>query len=142
MGFIDHRVTQLVTLIAEFQHRALQGRAFFHTEALCKAAGSLIADNNLQRDDLHFFNQCLAVAQLFDKMGRNTLFLQELEQVIGHFVVDNTLAGDCPLLQSIECCGVVLIIDNTEIAVIRGKNFFCLAFIKLFFLLHCFFPPV
>ncbi len=138
MGFVDHGVPQLVALIAELQHGAFHRRPLRQAEPLGEAASRLVADDDFQRDDLDLFDERLPVAELPDKVRGDSVFLQQPEQVVGHLVVDDALAGDGALFQAVERRGVVLIVHDAEIRIVRCKDLFGLAFVKLFLFFHCF----
>ena len=74
-------------------------------------------------------------------MGGDTVFFQKFAQIIGHFVVDRALADDRAFLQPVESGCVVFIRDDHKVGIFRREDFFCFAFIKLFFLFHIGLPP-
>ena len=71
-------------------------------------------------------------------MGRNTFLLKKLENMVGHAVVDHTLAHDGSFLLSVEGRCIILIINDHHIRVICCKYLLCLSFVKLLHLFHGF----
>ena len=69
-------------------------------------------------------------------MRRNTVLFQNLHQIIGHAVIDDTLAADRPLFESVERGRVVLIGNDHESGVVRCEYLFRFAFINLFSFFH------
>ena len=69
-------------------------------------------------------------------MSRNAFLFQLLHDVVGHTVVDNTLANDCALLLAVECSCIVLIVYDHNFRILGCEYFLCLALIELL----CFFP--
>ena len=136
MVFIDHGVAQVVVFIRKLEHRNAHGGAFLQAKALREAAGGLISHDNLERDDADPFHQGFAVAELFDIMGFDAVFLQELKHIIRHFVVDNAFTDNGSLFLAVKGGGVVFIIDNAQIRIIGCKHFFCLALVHLLSFLH------
>ena len=104
--------------------------------ALGEGAGGDVADDDLERDDGDLLDEGLAVGELLNEVRRHALLLEQLEHVVGHDVVDDALARDLALLLAVECGRIVLVVYNVQVRVVGCKYFFCLAFVKLFFLLH------
>ena len=138
MRLVNHRVAEFVALIAELEHGAAKRGAFGHAEAFCKAACGFVAHNNLKRNNLYLFDERFPVAELLFKMSGNSFAFKQFEQIIGHFIVDDAFAGDGSLFQAVKGRCVVLVIYNAEVFVVGCKHFFCLAFVKLFFLFQGF----
>ena len=135
--FVDHRVAQRVVLVAELDRRAVEVRALGHAEALGEGAGRDVADDDLERHDLHLPDQRVALGELLDKVrGNPRLVGQLLHQEVGHAVVDHALAGDRALLQAVEGGRVVLVGDDAVIGVVGRKHFLGLALIHLLALFH------
>ena len=137
MVLVDHRVAQLIVLVAVFQHGLLELRAFGQTEALGQRTGGDIAHNDFQRHDVNLLHQRLAVGNFFNVMRRDAVFLQHLHQEIRHAVVDDALAHNRALLEAVERGCVVLVVHQHNVRIVRRKNLLRLAFIELFELLHC-----
>ena len=132
MGFAHERIAQIVVLIGNFESRLIEFDAFFHAVSLGERTCGHITHDDFQRQDLHCLDQSFSIAQLLDQMSRNTFFLQDLKDDVGHGVVDNTLACDLSFFLAVKCCGVVLIIYDECLRIVCLKYFLCLAFIKLF----------
>ena len=69
-------------------------------------------------------------------MGRNAFLLEPLHQQIAHVVVDDTLALNGALFQTVESSSIVLVIDDQQFGIIRAEYLLGLSFIKLFTLDH------
>ena len=115
---VDKGIAQIVVFVAELQGGAQKLSALLNTQLLGKAAGGNIANDYLKRHDLHLLHSGLPIRKFFNVMGRNAFLLQHLEHTVGHPVVDHTLAYDGTLFQSVESCGIVLIIHNQDILIV------------------------
>ena len=71
-------------------------------------------------------------------MGGNALLFHQLKHEVAHLVVDDALARDGALFQPVKRRGVVLIIDDNQVGIVRREYLFCLSFVQLFFLFHFF----
>ena len=63
-------------------------------------------------------------------MGGDPLLLQKLEDVVGHAVVDGSLADDGALFEAVERGRVIFIGNDAIIRVLRCVNFLCFALIE------------
>ena len=133
---VQQGVTQLVVLIGELDGGLIEDNALLHAVVLGEGAGGDITDNDLQRDDGDLLDDGLALVDLLNKMGGNTLLLQVSHQAVGHLVVDDALAVDGALLQAVECGGVVLVGNDELLGVLGGEDLLGLAFVQLLQLLH------
>ena len=105
------------------------------------AAGGDIAHNDLQRHDRDLLHQRLAVGNLFNIMGGDAVLFQHLHQEVGHAVIDNALALNGALLQTVERSRVILVFHQHHTGIVGRKYLLSLAFIQLLQLLHLKFPP-
>lgn len=129
---VDERIAEVVVLVAELEGRSLEGSAFLNAELLGKAACCDVSYDNFQRNDLNLLNNGLAVVDLLDKVGRDTLLLEKAEHVVCHLVINNALAVDLTLLQTVESGSVVLVGHHYVIRVLLdSENLLSLAFVKL-----------
>ena len=103
---------------------------------LPRIGGSVLAHDHFQGHDGHLFHQGFPVAQLPDKVGGDTHFLQMLHQPVAHLVVDNSLALDGALFQTVEGGGIVLVVHNQQLRVFCCVHFFGFALVKHLFLFH------
>ena len=136
MVVVDERIVVFIIFVAELDGGDLQYRTLGHAEALREAARRHIADDDLERHDLHLFHKRLALAQLLDKMRGHAFFSQQLHQVVRKAVVHNALAPDGALLRTVARGGVILVIDDHQLRVVRRVYFLCLALIELFPFFH------
>ena len=136
---VYHRVTQSIVLIAELKHGTFKLGALFETQSLCHASGCLVSYNDLKRNNGNSFYGSFSVAELLDIMCGDAFFLKHSAHEVRHFIVDNALAVDSALFQTVKCCGIVLVVNNQNILIIRCENFLCLSLVEQLFFLHCFF---
>ena len=129
---IDQRIAQIIVLIAEFQRRALQLGTLRYAQTLGKAAGCLIADDDLQRNDLHFLDDRASLIQLLDIMCRDPFLLQDLAEIVAHAVVDDALADDRSLLETVERCRIILVSDDQPVVILRLEHFLRFSFVHHF----------
>src|SRR5438552_5587139 len=66
----DHRITQLILLVIEFDDGTRQRSALFDAETLGKRSRGDIAHHDLERNDLDLANQLLAHIEALQEMGR------------------------------------------------------------------------
>src|SRR6185437_2152652 len=102
------RVAEAVVLIIVLDDGAGQAGAFGNAEPLGETAGGDVAEDDLQRNDLHFADQLLAHVQPADEMRRDADLGQAHHQVFADAVVEDPFAGDDALLLRIECGRIVL----------------------------------
>ena len=133
---VQKRIAQRIILVGELNGGLVKYDALLHAVTLGEGTGGEIADNDLQRHNGDLPHQGIPVAELPHKMGGNPGLFQPLHQAVAHLVVDDALAGDGALFQSVEGRGIVLIGHNQQIRIIRGIDLFGLAFIKLFSFFH------
>ena len=95
-----------------------------------------VADDDLQRDDGDLLDERVALAELFNKVGRDAGLFHLGHQTVGHLVVDDALADDGTLLCAVKGGGVVLVGNDDEVGIFGGVNLLGLAFVELFFLFH------
>ena len=69
-------------------------------------------------------------------MCRYSLFLQKLENMIGHTVIDSTLSYDRALLFPVESSCIILVIYDNNIRILCCKYLLCFSFVKLFHFFH------
>ena len=81
---------------------------FLEAEPLDQRAGGVVADDHLDRDDLHFANQLLAHVEPAHEMRGHADLVEPRHQVLGDAVVEHPLAGNHALLLVVESGGVVL----------------------------------
>ena len=134
--FVDHGVAQVVVLVAVLNDGLFQLGALGHAQALAQAAGGDIAHNDLQGYDVNLLHQGLPVGDFLDVVGGDAVLFQHLHEEIGHPVVNHALAGDGALLQAVEGGGVVLVIHQHHIGIVRCENLLGLALVNLLQLLH------
>ena len=77
-----------------------------------------------------------ADVRLFQNRNGDSGLLHFRHQTVRHLVVDNALAHDRSLFQSVQRGGVILIGYDHQIGVLGGINLFCLALVQLLFLFH------
>ena len=63
-------------------------------------------------------------------MGGDPLLLQKLEDMVGHAVVDGSLADDGALFQTVHGSGVILIIYDQDVRIFCCINLFCFSFVQ------------
>ena len=131
MVTVQQRIAQLVILIGELDGGLSENNAFLHAVPLGKGAGRNIADDNLQGNNGDLFHQGLPLAQLLDKVGGDTGCLHLGHQAVGHLVVDDALAHDGALFQTVQSGGVVLVVHNDQFRVVGSIDLLGLAFVNL-----------
>ena len=136
VGSIGQRIPKGVVFIGKLDGRRVEDRSFRHAVPLGEGAGGDVADDHLQRNDPDTFDQRLPLGQLFHEMGRDTCPFQPLHQTVAHPVVDDAFAADRPLLQTVECRCIVLIVHDQQLRVVCRVHLLGFAFIYQFFLLH------
>ena len=139
---VDEGVVILVVFVAELDGGDLQHRSLRHAQTLGEAARGHVADDDLQRHDLHLFHQRLAVGQFLHKVGGHALFSQHLHQVVGKPVVHHALAADGAFLCSVAGGGVVLVIHDDKVRVVCGEYLFGFPLIQLFPFFHVVLLPL
>ena len=145
----------LVVFVAELDGGDLQHRSLGHAQTLGEAARGHVADDDLQRHDLHLFHQRLAVGQFLHKVGGHAHFFQLLHEEIGHLVfsqhlhqvvgkpvVHHALAADGAFLCSVAGGGVVLVIHDDKVRVVCGEYLFGFPLIQLFPFFHVVLLPL
>ena len=136
MILIDQGIAQVVILIGEFDGRRVEDDAFLYAVALGEGAGGDVTDDHFQRNDGNFLNEGFPLAEFLYEMGRNAFLSEPLHQQIAHVVVDDTLALNGALFQTVESSRIVLVIDDQQFGIIRAEYLLGLSFIKLFTLDH------
>ena len=136
MIVVDQRITQRIVFIAVFQYGMFQFSAFFQTQPFGQGSGGDVADDDLQRNDGHFFYHSFPVGDFLYQMGGNPVFLQHFHQMVRHPIVDDTFAFDSTFFQAVKGGGVVFIVHNIQVGVVGFEYFFGLSFIQLFQLFH------
>ena len=136
MVIVNHRVAEIVVLVAILQHGGLELRALRQAEALGKAARGDVAHDDLQRHDGYLFHHRLAVVKLLYEVGGHAGLFQKLHQIIGHTIVHRALAGDRPLLLAVEGGRVILVRYDAAARIVGRVDLFCLALVKLFPFFH------
>src|SRR5215472_5544916 len=104
----DHRVAELVGLVIVLDDGAGQDRALRQAEACRQRARGDVADDDLERNDLHLAHQLLAHVEAAHEVGRDAGLPQARHQIFRDPVVEHPLAGDGALLLIVEGGGVVL----------------------------------
>ena len=127
---------QVIILIRKLNRGLVEHNALLHAIAGGKVTGGNIADNDLQRHDGDLFHQSIPLGKLLDKMRGDSGLLHFRHQTVRHLVVDNALAHDRSLFQSVQRGGIILIGYDHQIGVLGGINLFCLALVQLLFLFH------
>ena len=122
MVIVDHRVAEIVVLVAELQNRHAHGGAFLKAEALRETAGCLVADDDFERNDADLAHDGVAVGKLFYKVGLDAVLFKQLEHEVGHTVVDNAFADDGALLEAVERGRVIFIGNDAIIRVLRLRK--------------------
>ena len=141
MIIVDQRIAEIVVLVRELDGGLLKDNALFHAVVLGERARGDVADDDLERYDGNLLDHGLTVAELLDKVRRDVRFLFELlHQQVAHLVVDDALADDGALLQTVERGRVVLIGHDIAFGVVGQKYFLCLTFIELFTFFHNYLP--
>ena len=135
MVIVNHRVAEIVVLVAILQHGGLELRALRQAEALGKAARGDVAHNDLNRHDGHAAHHAVALVELLDQMGLDAVRLQHFEQMVADEVVHHALAHDRALLEAVERGRVIFIMDHREGGIVGRKDLLRLAFIHHFELL-------
>ena len=139
MAGIQQGIAQSVIFIREFESGLIEHNALFHAVVLGKGAGGNVADNDLQGHDLHLLDQGLPVAEFLDIVGGDAVLFQHRHEPVAHFVVDDTLADDGALFQSVERGGIILVCHDQKLGVIGGKHLLGFSFVQLLFRFHvCF----
>ena len=133
---IQERISQAVIFVGKLHHRMGKDLSLLHAVSLGEGAGGDVADNHLQRYNADLFHQSLSGAQLPDKVGGDTHLFQVLHQAVAHLVVDDSLTFNGALFQAVEGGGIVLIIHNQQLRVLRGIDFFGFTLVKHLFLFH------
>ena len=133
---VQQGVAQLVILIGELDGGGIKHDALLHAVALGKGTGGNIPNDDLQGNDGDFLHQGFPGAEFLDKVGGNALLFQVLHQAVAHLVVDDTLAGDGALFQTVEGGGIVLVIHDQQLGIVGLKNLFGFSFVQLFQFLH------
>ena len=136
MVVVDQRVAQIVVFVAVFQNGGWQNGAFLDAQTFGHRTCCDVANDYLQRNDLHFFNNSFTVGQLFYKVGRDAFAFQHLHQMVGNAVVDNAFARDGAFFQTVKSGCIVLVVNDVQLRILGGIDLFCLAFIKHFTLFH------
>ena len=108
MLFGDERIVQRIVLVIKFDDRARQLSAFLDAEARRQGARGDVANNDFERNDLHFANQLLAHVEPANEMGRHADIVQILKQIFGNPVIQHALAVDNLVFLGVERRGVVL----------------------------------
>src|SRR5579862_1999686 len=127
----DHRIAELVVLVIVLNDRAWQGRSFGDAEALRQGAGDDIADDDLDRNDLHLANELLAHVEAAHEMRRNADVGKLRHQELADAVVDDAFPGDGAALLRVESGGVVLEILDKRSGLGALEHHLGLAFIDL-----------
>ena len=69
-------------------------------------------------------------------MSRYACLFQPAHEKIAHTVIDNALARDTALFQTVERRGVILVADDEFFGIVRTIDTFSLSFVQKFFLFH------
>ena len=134
---VDEGVTQIIVLVGELDGGMLEHDALFYAVVRGKVASRNIADDDLQRNDLHLFDHGLPVVQLLHEMGGDAVLFQHLHEQVGHAVVDGAFAQDGALLLAVEGRCVILVLHDEAFGIIGAKHFLSFSFVDLFQLFHC-----
>ena len=105
---LTQRIVQRVVLVIIFDDRARQRRAFLDAQSLGHRTGRDIAHHDLERNDLHFFDELLAHVEAAHEMGRHADRVQLHHQIFADAIVEHALAVEHGLLGGVEGGGVVL----------------------------------
>ena len=133
---VHQGIMQIVVLVGELDRGLGEDDALLHAVAGGEVTGGDVADDDLQRDDGYLLDERVALAELFNKVGRDAGLLHLGHQAVGHLVVDDALADDGTLLCAVKGGGVVLVGNDDEVGIFGGVNLLGLAFVELFFLFH------
>ena len=128
---VQQGIVKIVVLIGELDGGLFEHDALLHAVAGGEVAGGDVADDDFQGHDRDFLHQGLPLAQLLDEVSGDTGLLHLGHQAVGHLVVDDALAHDGALLQTVQGGGVVLVVHDDQIGVIRLKDLLGLALINL-----------
>ena len=136
MVVVDERVAELVLLVADVDDGVRRLRSLRDVEPLGHRTRDDVAHDNLQGEYRDAAAELVAVVELFDEMGRYTVLNQIFEYDSGYLVVKQPLRLYRRLLDVVVCRGVVLVMDNDKVGVVRQEHLFCLALVEHFALFH------
>jgi len=104
----DHRIVERVVLVIELDDRARQLRALLHAQTLGQRAGSDIAHDDFERNDLDLADQLFAHVEPANEMRRHADRIQVLKHIFGNAIVEDALAVDDLVFLGVEGGRVVL----------------------------------
>ena len=82
MIIVDHRIAEIVVLIAILQNRAVQMRALRQTQTLGEAARRNVSHDDLDGHDGNAAHNAVAIIELLDEVRFDAMLFKHLEQVI------------------------------------------------------------
>ena len=137
---VDERVAEVVVLVRELDGGLVKDDPLFHAVTLCERTCGNVADDDFERNDLHLFDDGVAVGKLLDEVGGNARLFEDLHEHIRHAVVHDALARDRALFKSVERGRVVLVVDEYDFIVVRRKYLLGFSFVKLLAYFHLLSP--
>ena len=134
---IDEGITQRVILVGELNDGLLECGALCYAHALGEAACCNVTYNHLQGDDGYALYQQVDVVNIIHQVRGNATSLKHAVNDERDGLVETALVLKVFFLNTVECCGGVLVLHAQYIGVICREQSLGFAFVNRFHDVYC-----